>query len=72
MLAVYSRDVVGWLLDEQESATLAEHLMTERCQKPGLAQGHLTLPADRGAAMTAKPGAQFLVDLGVTQSHARP
>lgn len=72
ILDVYSRYVVGWLLDEQESATLAEQLITESCQKQGIVQGHLTLHADRGAAMTAKTVAQLLVDLGVTQSHARP
>lgn len=72
ILDVYSRYVVGWLLDEQESATLAEQLITERCQKQGIAQGQLTLHADRGAAMTAKTVAQLLVDLGVTQSHTRP
>jgi putative transposase len=72
ILDVYSRYVVGWLLDEQESATLAEQLITESCQKQGIVQGHLTLHTDRGAAMTAKTVAQLLVDLGVTQSHARP
>lgn len=72
ILDVYSRYVVGWLLAEQESASLAEQLITESCQKQGIAQGQLTLHADRGAAMTAKTVAQLLVALGVTQSHARP
>lgn len=72
ILDVYSRYVVGWLIDEQESAILAEQLITESCQKQGIAQGQLTLHADRGAAMTAKTVAQLLVDLGVIQSHARP
>lgn len=72
ILDVFSRYVVGWLLDDHESATLAERLIAESCRKQGIAHDHLTLHADRGAAMTAKSLAQFLSDLGVDQSHSRP
>lgn len=72
ILDVFSRYVVGWLLDDHESAGLAECLIAESCRKQGIEQNQLTLHADRGAAMTAKSLAQFLSDLGIDQSHSRP
>lgn len=72
VLDVFSRYVVGWLLADHESATLAEQLIAESCRKHAIAPDQLTLHADRGAAMTAKSLAQLLTDLGVDQSHSRP
>jgi putative transposase len=37
-----------------------------------LAPGQLTVHADRGAAMTSKPVALLLADLGVVKTHSRP
>ena len=72
ILDVYSRYVVGWLLADHESATLAEQLIAECCGKQGIARDQLTLHADRGAAMIAKSLAHFLSDLGIDKSHSRP
>jgi putative transposase len=72
ILDVFSRYVVGWLLDDHESADLAERLIAESCRKQAIARDQLTLHADRGAAMLAKSLAQFLADLGVDKSHSRP
>lgn len=72
LLDVYSRYVVGWLLAQHESATLAEQLVATSCEKQQIAPGQLTLHADRGPAMTAKSLAQLLDDLGVTKTHSRP
>lgn len=72
ILDVFSRYVVGWLLDDHESADLAECLIAESCRKQGITRDQLTLHADRGAAMTAKSLAQFLSDLAIDQSHSRP
>jgi putative transposase len=72
MLDVYSRYVVGWLLAEQESATLAKELTTAACAKQQIEPGQLTLHADRGGAMIAKSMTLLLSDLGVNQSHSRP
>ncbi len=60
ILDVFSRYVVGWLLDDHESADLAECLIGESCRNQGIARDQLTLHADRGAAMTAQSLAQFL------------
>jgi putative transposase len=72
ILDIFSRYVVGWLVAERESATLAERLITATCEKQEIAAGQLTIHADRGPAMTAKSVALLLADLGVTRTHSRP
>lgn len=72
MLDVYSRLVPGWLLAESESEELAQQLVRETCEKQNIPLGQLTLHADRGSAMTSKPLALLLSDLGVVKSHSRP
>jgi putative transposase len=72
VLDVFSRYVVGWLLAHRESAALAEKLIAESCERQGIVPGQLTVHADRGPAMTSKPVALLLADLGVTKSHSRP
>src|SRR5207245_8972962 len=65
ILDIFSRYVVGWILAPRESAALAERLIAETCAKQAIAPGQLTVHADRGAAMTSKPVALLLADLGV-------
>jgi putative transposase len=72
ILDIYSRYVVGWLLANRESATLAKRLIEETCKKEGIEPGCLTLHADRGASMKSKTLAQLLADLAVTKTHSRP
>ena len=72
ILDIFSRYVVGWMLAPRESAALAERLIAATCAKQGIESGHLTVHADRGAAMTSKPVALLLADLGVTKTHSRP
>lgn len=72
ILDVYSRYVPGWLLADKECEELAKQLVRETCEKQQIPLGQLALHADRGSAMTAKPLALLLADLGVTKSHSRP
>ena len=72
MLDVFSRYVVGWMVAHRESATLAEPFIRETCARQAIAREQLTVHADRGAAMTSKPVALLLADLGVTKTHSRP
>lgn len=72
ILDIFSRYVVGWLIAECESATLAEELIAQTCTKQGIERNQLTLHADRGSAMTSKTIALLLADLGVTKTHSRP
>jgi putative transposase len=72
ILDVFSRYVVGWLAAAQDSASLAQRLIQQTCERQGIAQGQLTIHADRGPAMIAKSVALLLADLGVTKTHGRP
>jgi putative transposase len=72
ILDVFSRYVVGWMIAERETAALAEQLIAETCAKQGIQAGQLTIHADRGSAMTSKPVALLMADLGVTKTHSRP
>lgn len=72
MLDIFSRYVVGWLLAERETSPLAELLIRGTCAKQQIQAEQLTIQADRGGPMIAKPVAWLMADLGVTQSHSRP
>jgi putative transposase len=72
IIDVYSRYVVGWMIADRESATLAKTLIEETCTKQGIQRDQLTLHADRGSAMRSKAVALLLADLGVTKTHSRP
>jgi len=72
VLDVFSRYVVGWLIDEHESGELARELIAQSYQKQDVALTQLTLHADRGPAMVSQTLAQLLSKLGVAKSHARP
>ena len=72
VLDIFSRYVVGWMIAERESSRLAEELMRESCARQNIQSHQLTLHADRGGTMLAKPLALLMADLGVTKSHSRP
>jgi putative transposase len=72
ILDVYSRYVVGWMIADRESATLAQRLIAETCERQAIRPDQLTLHADRGSSMKSKAVALLLADLGVTKTHSRP
>jgi transposase InsO family protein len=72
ILDIWSRYVTGWMLARAESAALSTRLMNESIAKQGIEKNQLTLHADRGSPMIAKPVVHLLADLGVTKSHSRP
>jgi putative transposase len=72
MLDVFSRYVVGWMVAHRESAMLATRFIADTSGRQSIDPGQLTIHADRGSAMTSKPVALLLADLGVTKTHARP
>ena len=72
ILDIFSRYVVGWMVATGESAALAERLIQESVEKQAISRGQLTIHADRGSSMKAKPVALLLADLGVTKTHSRP
>lgn len=72
IMDIFSRYVVGWLVADRESASLAQNLIEQTCQKQCILPGQLTIHADRGSSMTSKPVAFLLADLGITKTHGRP
>ena len=60
------------MLAHWESATLAERFIHETCARQQIGRDQLTIHADRGPAMTSKPVAFLLADLGITKTHSRP
>jgi len=72
ILDIYSRYVPGWMLAHAENAKLAEALLADTVTKQNIERGQLTIHADRGSPMVAKPVAFLLADLGVTKSYSRP
>ena len=72
IMDIYSRCVVGWMVAGRESASLAERLIMETCEKQGIVKNQLTIHADRGTSMKSKLVAQLMADLGITKTHSRP
>jgi putative transposase len=52
------------MLAHAENARLAEVLLADTAARQGIACGQLTIHADRGSPMTAKPVALLLAELG--------
>jgi len=72
VIDVYSRKTVGWMVASRESASLAEQLLAATIRAERVPAKQLTIHADRGSSMAAKPVALLLADLGVTKTHSRP
>ena len=72
LLDIFSRYVVGWLIADREAGSLAERLIAEACAKQQIAPDQLTIHADNGGPMIAKPVTLLMTDLGVSPSHSRP
>ena len=72
ILDIFSRYVVGWMVADRESSTLAKRLISASIEKQGVGKDQVTLHADRGSSMKSKPVALLLADLGVRKSHSRP
>jgi len=72
ILDIYSRYVVGYLIADRESASLAHRLIDETCDKQRIVPGQLGLHSDRGPSMKSGLVAQLLAELGVTKTHSRP
>ena len=72
LLDIFSRYVVGWLVADRESGTLANRLIEQSCIKQTIRPDQLTLHSDRGTSMTSKSVVQLHAQLGLTKSLSRP
>ena len=68
LLDIFSRYVVGWTLAHSEKAEVAKALLADTIEKQGIKKDQLSVHADNGSPMIAKPVAFLLADLGVTRS----
>ncbi len=72
VLDLYSRYIVGWMVAERESASLATHFVHETAIRIGIVPGQLTSHSDRGSPMKSESMTQLLASLGIEKSFSRP
>lgn len=68
IMDIFSRDMVGWEIWEEESAEHASHLI----RKAVMAQQPLVLHSDNGSPMKGATMLATLYELGITPSRSRP
>ena len=71
-LDVFSRFIVGWSVEEVESADHAARLITRACAEQGVAEDTLTLHSDNGGPMKGATMLSTLQKLHVAPSFSRP
>ncbi len=69
---LWSRKVVGWAIDETETAAIAEKLIAVCCRREHVKRHQLIMHSDRGAQMTAGTITELYDLLGVRRSLSRP
>ena len=69
---IFSRMIVGWRIEERESATLSAELVTECCGKHNITRNQISLHADNGGPMKGATMLGTLSRLGIDPSFSRP
>jgi len=69
---IFSRMIVGWRIEEVESAEHAGRLIDRICREQGIAKGQLRLHSDNGAPIKGATLLATLERLGVVPSFSRP
>lgn len=72
MMDVFSRMIVGWTVEEVESAEHAARLLDRACLEQGILKAQLTLHSDNGGPMKGATMLATLQNLGVAPSFSRP
>lgn len=72
VLDIFSRKIVAWSIDQDETAAVAKRVIRAGCKRNDIDEGQLELHSDRGTQMTSTTIAELLEDLGVTRSLSRP
>lgn len=72
IIDLYSRKIVGWMIDTQESQHNAEELLQQTCTKRNISSDQLTIHADRGAIQRADTVQKLMATRGVLPSYSRP
>jgi len=69
---VWSRKIVGWTVEEKESAGHAKAMIVEACLREGVNPGQLVLHSDNGGPMKGATLLATLQNLGIVPSFSRP
>jgi len=72
VMDVWSRKIVSWTLEAEESAELARAMVAAACHREGVRRDELVLHSDNGAPMRAATLLAFLQLIGVVPSFSRP
>ncbi|MBK6311250.1 MAG: transposase family protein [Candidatus Microthrix sp.] len=72
VMDLWSRKAVGWCVDIEETAAVAEKLIATIAAREGIARHQLEVHSDRGAQMTSGTLAELYDTLGVRRSLSRP
>jgi transposase InsO family protein len=72
VMDVWSRKIVGWTLEAEESSELAQAMLAAACTREGVRRDDLVLHSDNGAPMKAATLLAFLQVIGVVPSFSRP
>ena len=72
VLDVWSRKMVAWTIETEESAVLAAAMIGAACEREGVRRDQLVLHSDNGGPMKCGTLLAFLQDIGVAQSFSRP
>jgi transposase InsO family protein len=69
---IFSRMIVGWRIEEVESARHAAKLIELSCSRQGVKSGQISLHSDNGSPMKGSTMLAKLQSLGVMPSFSRP
>lgn len=69
---IYSRKIVGWVVQEKQSSEDAANLMKQICRDEKIERNQVVLHSDNGSPMKGVTMLAMLQNLGVTPSFSRP
>ena len=69
---VWSRKVVGWTIEAEESAERAQAMLDAALEREDVRPGQLVIHSDNGSPMKAATMLAFLQGLGIVTSFSRP
>lgn len=72
IMDVYSRKIVGWTIQYEQTAVLAADLIQQTCIDEGIARDQIVLHSDNGSPMKGATMLAMLETLGVVPSFSRP
>jgi transposase InsO family protein len=72
VMDIWSRKIVGWTIETEESAEHAEAMIGAACEREGVGLDQLVIHSDNGAPMKALTLLAFFRVLGILPSYSRP